>query len=186
MEIKLTLNGKIVTDSVDADMTLYQFLRRHKCWSVKCGCETTNCGLCTVMFDDKPMLSCSIPVGRANGHKIETLEGLEKEASEFIGYFAAQGADQCGFCNPGYVVNIVAMLRENPDPTDEEIKYYLAGNLCRCTGFQSQLRALRNYLNDKKGLAIDRSAGVYGEDVLNKWESRVADPGTIARKGALS
>lgn len=83
---------------------------------------------------------------QSGGH----LEGLEEEAKQFTGFFAAQGADQCGFCNPGYIVNIVALLRENPDPTDEEILEYLSGNLCRCTGYQSQLRSIRNFLNSKK------------------------------------
>ena len=84
--------------------------------------------LCTVLLDGKPVLSCSTPIGRADGRAVDTLEGLEEEAKQFTGFFAAQGADQCGFCNPGYIVNIVALLRENPDPTDEEILEYLSGN----------------------------------------------------------
>ena len=75
-----------------------------------------------------------VPVltARADGHKIETLEGLQGEAEEFIGFIADQGADQCGFCNPGFVMNTIALLRENPDPTDDEIRAYLAGNLRGC------------------------------------------------------
>ena len=96
---------------------------------------------------------------------------LTKSTTVFTRFFAAQGADQCGFCNPGYIVNIVALLRENPDPTDEEIMEYLSGNLCRCTGYQSQLRSLRNYLNSKKeGAAMDLEANVYGEDVGKEWK----------------
>ena len=106
-----------------------------------------------MLLDGKPILSCSTPVGRANGRRVDTLEGLQEEAKAFTRFFAAQGADQCGFCNPGYIVNIVALLRENPDPTDEEILEYLSGNLCRCTGYQSQLRSLRNYLNSKKAVS---------------------------------
>lgn len=169
MDVKITLNGKTVVDQVDADMVLLDFCRKHGCLSVKRGCETANCGLCTVMLDDKPVLSCSVPVGRANGRKVETLEGLEDEAKEFVGFLAEQGADQCGFCNPGYVVNIIALLRENPDPTDDEIRHFLAGNLCRCTGYQSQLRGLRNFLNFRKGEAIDREAKVYGRDIGKEW-----------------
>ena len=101
---------------------------------------------------------------------MDTLEGLEEEAKQFTGFFAAQGADQCGFCNPGYIVNIVALLRENPDPTDEEILEYLSGNLCRCTGYQSQLRSIRNFLNSKKeGAPLNLEAGVYGEDIGKEW-----------------
>ena len=115
MEVTITLNGKKITDSVDADMVLLDFCRKHKCFSVKRGCETGNCGLCTVLLDGKPVLSCSVPVGRASGRKVDTLEGLQEEAKKFTDFFAVQGADQCGFCNPGYIVNIVALLRENPD-----------------------------------------------------------------------
>lgn len=80
------------------------------------------------------MLSCSTLVARADGHSVHTLEGLQDEASEFVGFIADQGAEQCGFCNPGFVMNTIALLRENPDPTDDEILSYLSGNLCRCSG----------------------------------------------------
>ena len=151
MEVKINVNGRVITDSVDADMLLMDFLRKHGCYSVKCGCETTNCGLCTVFMDDVPVLSCSVLAARAAGHKIVTLEGLQEEAKEFIGFIAAQGADQCGFCNPGLVVNTIALLRENPDPTDEEIRAYLVGNLCRCSGYDGQLRGIRDFLNFRNG-----------------------------------
>lgn len=150
MEIKLKLNGKNIAASVDADMVLLDFLRDKGCFSVKRGCDTSNCGLCTVIMDKKPILSCSTLAVRADGHEIWTLEGLQKEASEFIGFIADQGADQCGFCNPGFVMNTIALLRENPDPTDDEIRAFLAGNLCRCSGYDGQLRGIRNYLNSKK------------------------------------
>ena len=177
MDVKITLNGKVVTDSVDADMVLLDFCRKHRCYSVKRGCESGNCGLCTVLLDGKPVLSCSTPVGRANGRKVDTLEGLQEEAKAFTNFFAAQGADQCGFCNPGHdpllggKLHLSCQLRENPDPTDEEILEYLSGNLCRCTGYQSQLRSLRNYLNSKKeGADLDLEAGVYGEDIGKEWK----------------
>ena len=151
MEITLKLNGKKVTDHIEADLLLIDFLRAHGCPSVKRGCETSNCGLCTVLMDGKPVLSCSLLAARADGHEIHTLEGLQDEASDFIGFIADQGADQCGFCNPGYVMNTIALLREYPDPTDEEIRAYLAGNLCRCSGYEGQLRGIRAYLNSRKG-----------------------------------
>lgn len=151
MEITLKLNGKKVTDHIEADLLLIDFLRAHGCLSVKRGCETSNCGLCTVLMDGKPVLSCSLLAARADGHEIHTLEGLQDKASDFIGFIADQGADQCGFCNPGYVMNTIALLRENPDPTDEEIRAYLAGNLCRCSGYEGQLRGIRAYLNSRKG-----------------------------------
>ena len=150
MEIKLKLNGKIVADHIAPDMLLIDFLRDHGCLSVKRGCETSNCGLCTVLVDEKPVLSCSMLAARADGRSVTTLEGLQEEAAEFIGYIADQGADQCGFCNPGLVMNTIALLRENPDPTDDEIRAYLAGNLCRCTGYDGQLRGIRGYLDSRK------------------------------------
>lgn len=151
MEIKLNLNGRTVTDHIDAGLLLIDFLRDHGCLSVKRGCETSNCGLCTVLMDGKPILSCSMLAARADGHSIQTLEGLQEEAADFVGFIADQGADQCGFCNPGFVMNTIALLREIPYPTDDEIRAYLAGNLCRCSGYDGQLRGIRSYLNSRKG-----------------------------------
>jgi carbon-monoxide dehydrogenase small subunit len=150
MEIKLKLNGRAVTASVEADTVLLDFLREKGCLSVKRGCDTSNCGLCTVLMDGKPILSCSTLAVRADGHEIYTLEGLQAEAADFVGFIADQGADQCGFCNPGFVMNTIALLRENPDPSDDEIRAFLAGNLCRCSGYDGQLRGIRNYLNSRK------------------------------------
>lgn len=149
MEIKITLNGKSVTDNISTDTLLIDFLRSHGCYSVKRGCETSNCGLCTVLMDGKPVLSCSVLAARADGHAVHTLEGLQEEAKEFVGFIADRGADQCGFCNPGMVMNTIALLRENPDPTDDEIRAYLAGNLCRCSGYEGQLAAIRSYLDSR-------------------------------------
>ena len=150
MEIKLKLNGRNIVASVEADTVLLDFLREKGCLSVKRGCDTSNCGLCTVLMDGKPILSCSTLAVRVDGHEIYTLEGLQAEAADFVGFIADQGADQCGFCNPGFVMNTIALLRENPDPTDDEIRAYLAGNLCRCSGYDGQLRGIRNYLNSRK------------------------------------
>ena len=150
MELSFKLNGRAVTASVDADKILLDLLREMGCYSVKRGCDTSNCGLCTVLMDGKPVLSCSMLAARADGHEIYTLEGLQEEAAEFVGFIADQGADQCGFCNPGFVMNTVALLRENPDPTDDEIRAFLAGNLCRCSGYEGQLRGIRNFLNSRR------------------------------------
>ena len=140
MQITLTLNGVRVSEEIDPDMLLIDFVRAHGCKSVKRGCETSNCGLCTVFMDDKPVLSCSVLAARADGHKITTLEGLQEEAAEFGAFIADQGAEQCGFCNPGFIMNALALFREQPYPTEEQVKEYLAGNLCRCSGYEGQLR----------------------------------------------
>lgn len=149
MEITLTLNGRPVTASISPDLLLIDFLRDHGCLSVKRGCESEVCGLCTVLMDGQPILSCSMLTARAAGHSIYTLEGLQTEAQEFVGFIADQGTDQCGFCNPGFVMNTIALLRENPDPTDDEIRAFLAGNLCRCSGYEGQLRGIRSFLNTR-------------------------------------
>ena len=150
MEVTLTLNGKRITRSVDADMALLDFVRNEGCYSVKRGCDTSNCGLCTVFLDDKPVLSCSVLVARADGRKVTTMEGLQKEAAEFGAFIADQGAEQCGFCNPGMIMNALALFRENPEPSEDEIKEYLAGNLCRCSGYEGQLRGIQNFIAWKK------------------------------------
>lgn len=150
MKISLVLNGKKIEEEIRPDLLLIDFVREHGCYSVKRGCETSGCGLCTVFLDEKPVLSCSVLAARADGHTVTTLEGLQKEAEEFGGFIADQGAEQCGFCNPGMIMNAIALFRENPDPTEEEMKEYLAGNLCRCSGYEGQLRGILNFLAWKK------------------------------------
>ena len=150
MKIQLILNGKKLEEEISPDLLLIDFVRSHGCYSVKRGCETSNCGLCTVFLDEKPVLSCSVLAARADGHRVDTLEGLKEEAKEFGTFIANQGAEQCGFCNPGMIMNAIALFREIPDPSEEEIKEYLAGNLCRCSGYEGQLRGILNFLEYKK------------------------------------
>lgn len=150
MNIKFWLNGIQRQEEVDPGMLLIDFLREKGCYSVKRGCETANCGLCTVLMDEKPILSCSMLAARIDGKKIVTLEGLQKEAEEFGTFLANEGAEQCGFCNPGFIMNVLAMTKELEDPTEEEIKEYLAGNLYRCSGFVGQTRSILKYLEYKK------------------------------------
>lgn len=147
MEIKFHLNGKPVTAVIEAGDVLLDVVREKGCYSVKRGCETANCGLCTVLVDGTPVLSCSTPAARANGRRVTTLEGMQEEAKAFGTYLANEGAEQCGFCSPGFIMNVLAMEKELEQPTEEEIKEYLAGNLCRCTGYMGQLRAIHKYLN---------------------------------------
>ncbi len=153
MLVNIELNGKKISREVEADTLLIDFVRNEGCYSVKRGCETANCGLCTVFLDDKPILSCSYLAAKASGHKVTTLEGLQEEAAEFGAFIADQGAEQCGFCNPGFIMNALALFRENPNPNDEEIKEYLAGNLCRCSGYEGQLRGIKKFLEWKNNKA---------------------------------
>lgn len=147
MEIQFNLNGKIVRAEIEAGTLLLDMLRDKGCYSVKRGCETSNCGLCTVWLGGKPVLSCSVPAARADEQEVTTLEGLSEEAEAFGVFLAGEGADQCGFCSPGLIMNILAMERELDHPDEETVKEYLAGNLCRCTGYMGQLRAVMAYLN---------------------------------------
>ena len=107
MTIKFWLNGKLTEDTIAADTLLLDYLRTKRCYSVKRGCETANCGLCTVLLEDKPVLSCSTLAARVNGKHVTTLEGLQAEAEEFGAFLADQGAEQCGMqghCNIQFVV----------------------------------------------------------------------------------
>lgn len=150
MKINFWLNGAKKEAEISPDTMLLEFLRSLGCYSVKRGCETANCGLCTVLVNDKPMLSCSVLAARIGGKKVTTMEGLQAEAEEFGTFLANEGAEQCGFCNPGFVMNALALFRENPYPDEEEIKEFLSGNLCRCSGYEGQLRGIMNFLEAKK------------------------------------
>lgn len=146
MKLTFTLNGREVTEDAAPDQTLFAWLRAHHIKSVKCGCETSNCGLCTVWLDDEPVLSCSVLMARVDGHAVTTLEGVGPAREEFARCMAEEGAEQCGFCSPGLIMNVLALKRDCPDASDEQIRRALSGNLCRCTGYASQMRAVRRFL----------------------------------------
>ena len=146
MEVSLKINGKAYKKDISPSMVLLDFVRDMGYFSVKRGCDTTNCGLCTVMLEGKPVLSCSVLAVSCEGKEVRTLEGIEEEAKIFASFLGKEGADQCGFCSSGFIMNVVSMKQTLIEPTDEEIAHYLAGNLCRCTGYEGQLRAIRKYL----------------------------------------
>ena len=137
-----TVNGQTV--STEEDKPLLRFLRDDlKLYSVKDGCSEGACGACTILADGRPVRSCVLKTGKAAGKKILTVEGLsigEKEA--FVYAFGVKGAVQCGFCIPGMVLSAKALLDQNPDPSDEEIKAALKGNVCRCTGYVKIIEAI--------------------------------------------
>ena len=150
MKMDFWLNNVHREAEVQPDTLLLDLLRQMGCFSVKRGCETANCGLCTVLLEGRPVLSCSMLALRIQGKKVVTLEGMEKEAQEFGAFLAGEGAEQCGVCNPGFIMNVFAMLKELQDPDEEQIREYLAGNLCRCSGFVGQTRSILKYLRYKQ------------------------------------
>ena len=146
MQITTIVNKKTFVLDVASDEMLADALRRNGYLSIRKGCDTSCCGLCTVWVDEKPVLSCTMPAFRAEGREITTIEGVAAEAEKFARILASEGAEQCGFCSPGFIMTVLAMKKELPQPTEEQIKHYLAGNLCRCTGYMGQMRAVKTYL----------------------------------------
>ena len=172
--VQCVVNGEEVAEYVDPRESLLDMLRNHLgLTSVKKGCEVGECGACTVIIDGETIDSCIYLAVWAEGKNIRTLEGLEKngELTRIQEAFIEEGAIQCGFCTPGFVMSATVLLEQGKELTREEIKKKMSGNLCRCTGYQSQLRSLRNYLNSKKeGADLDLEAGVYGEDIGKEWK----------------
>jgi len=146
MQVEFVVNGKQAVWEVPPDEFLADTLRKHGLLSIRKGCNTSCCGLCTVWIDGKPTLSCSVLSFRVQGKFVMTIEGVSEEAAEFARILVAEGADQCGFCSPGFVMTVLALKRELVSPTDDEIVHYLTGNLCRCTGYLGQMRAVKTYL----------------------------------------
>lgn len=151
MEVTLLINGDRFSFSATPDEVLLDTLRKLGYKSVKRGCDTASCGVCNIIIDGKLVSSCSFLTIRAHHKHITTLEGLQERAREIAGYIAAEGVEQCGFCSPGHMMGLIALFDENPEPDMEEVKTYLAGNLCRCSGYEGQHRAISNYLEVKKG-----------------------------------
>lgn len=150
MLVKFNLNGLDVEYIIKPGEYLVDTLRAQGVKSVKKGCDGSSCGACTVLVDDKPVLSCSVLTAKVEGHRVTTVEAIQEEAAKLSECFSREGADQCGYCNAAYALMIHALKKENPHPTDEEIKDFMVGNLCRCTGYQSQQKAVRAYLGGKK------------------------------------
>ncbi len=145
--IQVTVNGKTYERKVEPRLLLVDFLRHELLLSgTHVGCEHGVCGACTVLFDGAAVRSCIMFAVQANGHEIMTVEGLAKNPSELHplqqAFHEAHGL-QCGFCTPGFLMTLVPFLKENPHPTEEEIREALSGNLCRCTGYQHIVDAVK-------------------------------------------
>ena len=145
-DITLKINGRDETLTIDDADTLLEVLRdRLKFWSVREGCGVGACGTCTVLLDGQPVSSCFLLAARAAGREITTLEGLSDGDSlhPIQQAWVEERALQCAYCTPGFVLSVKALLEENPDPSDETVREFLAGNLCRCAGYADILRAVR-------------------------------------------
>jgi carbon-monoxide dehydrogenase small subunit len=143
--IQLKVNGSLYPVEVDPRERLLDTLRyKLELTGAKEGCGTGDCGCCTVLLDGKPVTSCLVLAMQANGREVTTVEGLARagELSAIQQAFVDHTALQCGICIPGFIVNATALLRENPNPTEAEIRYHLQGNLCRCTGYKKIVEAV--------------------------------------------
>lgn len=153
MRVNIKINGKSHFVEIEPGEMLLETLRKIGYKGVKHACSTASCGACTVQVDGKAVLSCSTFTAAVDGHEIKTIEGFSDEVvlSEIQNALLEEGASQCGFCIPGLVVTAEALLNENPDPSQEEILEYLKGNLCRCTGYESQTRAIIKAAKARRG-----------------------------------
>ncbi len=146
MKVEFILNGAKKVAEAEAAQSLLDLLRSLGLASVRAGCDTGNCGLCTVWVNGAPTLACAYPALRAGGQSVTTVEGVKKEADELAAYMAREGADQCGYCSPGFIMAALALKKAGIAADETAIRHYMAGNLCRCTGYASQSRILQSYL----------------------------------------
>lgn len=144
--ITLNINDTDYEVMVHGGEMLVDTLRALGFTSVKKGCDTGSCGVCSILMDGKVIPSCSLFTMKARDYKILTIDGIDEKAREIGGFLLSEGVDQCGFCTPGLIMSIVAMEKDLEVYTEESIKHYLVGNLCRCTGYEGQLRAIKKYL----------------------------------------
>jgi len=145
--LKMVVNGKAVEVMVNPTWTLLKVLREElRLTGTKKGCEQGDCGACTVLLEGKAVNACLVLALQAEGKEIETIEGLgtPDHLHSLQKSFIQHGAVQCGFCTPGMLMSAVALLRKNPNPSVEEIKRSISGNLCRCTGYAKIIQAIQN------------------------------------------
>jgi carbon-monoxide dehydrogenase small subunit len=144
--VKLTINGQPVEAQVEPRLLLVHFIREvANLTGTHIGCDTTSCGACTVLVNDVPAKSCTLFAVQVNGAQIRTVEGLEQNGELHPiqeGFFQEHGL-QCGYCTPGMMMTAVALLAENPNPTEEQIRRAISGNLCRCTGYVNIVKSVQ-------------------------------------------
>ncbi len=154
MRIRFKLNGREVEAEVEPNTLLLNLLReRFHLTGAKYGCGIGECGACTVLLDGEPILSCLTLAVEVDGREVTTIEGLAEdgELHPLQRAFLEEGAVQCGFCTPGMILTAKALLDENPNPSEEEIREYLKGNLCRCTGYINIVKAVKRAAEEMAG-----------------------------------
>ena len=149
MIVTLTVNDVPYEVNIAPDEYLVDTLRKLRFFSVRKGCDTTSCGVCTILVDGNPTASCSYLSARAQGHKITTVEGIKEEADLISDLLLEEGSDQCGYCSPGFILTAVAMKRKLDAPDADAIRNYMVGNLCRCSGYEGQQIVLTKYMEVK-------------------------------------
>jgi aerobic carbon-monoxide dehydrogenase small subunit len=146
MQVTVTVNGQAYTRDIEPRMLLVHFLRDElELTGTHWGCDTSNCGVCTVQVDGRPTKSCTMLAAMAAGHEVRTVEGLEgADGLDPVqqGFMTEHGL-QCGFCTPGVMMTARALLDRNPNPSTDEIRESISGNLCRCTGYENIIRSIR-------------------------------------------
>ena len=145
MQVTMTVNGEEVTAEIEGRLLLVHFLRDHLgLTGTHWGCDTSNCGTCVVQMDGEPVKSCTVLAAMASGHEILTVEGIVPSPDKMHPLqeaFRDNHGLQCGFCTPGMLTTLIEFLRDNPDPTEQEVRIAISGNLCRCTGYQGIVAA---------------------------------------------
>jgi carbon-monoxide dehydrogenase small subunit len=174
VSITVTVNGEPTQVAFESYKTLLEVLREDlNLCGTKHGCELGECGACAVLVDDEPVLSCLVLGVECDGRRVTTVEGLVTDGRlhPLQERFADLGAAQCGYCTPGLLVTAKALLDEHPDPTREQIREALAGNLCRCTGYQQIVEAVEAAVADGRRGTVETTAGAPGRDRTERGRS---------------
>jgi aerobic carbon-monoxide dehydrogenase small subunit len=161
IDITVKVNGKDRAAAVEPRLLLVHFIREHLALTgTHIGCDTTNCGACTVLLDGRPVKSCTLFAVQVDGRELRTIEGVGNSSALHPlqeGFKESHGL-QCGFCTPGMIMSACALLEKNPHPTEEDIRWGISGNLCRCTGYQNIVKAVQYAAEKINASAVNASA----------------------------
>jgi aerobic carbon-monoxide dehydrogenase small subunit len=192
VQISVTVNGETYTEDVEPRLLLVHLLRdRLRLTGTHVGCDTSHCGACTVLDEGTPVKSCTMLAVQANGHEVTTVEGMAGLPGAKDGLhpvqagFTAEHGLQCGFCTPGMMLASAALLEREPDPSDEDVRWALSGNLCRCTGYVNIVKAVHHAAAAMRGeAAADGTPGDAG--VVGPRTSPEQEPAPAQAEGAQS